>query len=167
MTLTTNKSFLSNNKFEFKINRLPNTVFFVQSVNLPTITLGNTTVASPYVTINRPSNLLTFEPLTINYIMDENMAVWFEIYDWIKALGNPTSLDKLGNLSISPTTQNSITSDAALIIKTNANNPNIIVNFKDIFPTDLSGVQFSTIDSQEFLTSSITFQYTYYTIEKI
>ena len=44
-----NKSFLSDNKFEFVIKRLPNLTFFVQSVNLPGITLLNTTINNPFV----------------------------------------------------------------------------------------------------------------------
>lgn len=166
-TTIPNKSFLPNNKYEFVITRLPNVVFFLQSINIPTITLGTTTTQTPFVQIPKPSNTLTFEQLTLNYIVDENMESWFEIYNWMMNLGNPTSLNKLGTLTKTTGKNNSITSDATLLIKTNSNNPNIKFTFHDIFPTDLTGVQLTSTEGQDFLTSSITFAYTYYEAEKI
>lgn len=163
----TNKSFLSNNKFEFVINRLPNVRFFVQSLNLPSISLLNTQVPNPYVTAQIPGNQLSFEQLTITYMMDESMGGWQEIYDWITNLGNPEGLDKLGTLTQVPGRKNSVTSDASLLIKTNANNPAIRIEFKDLFPGELGGVQFSSTDTQEFLTSTITFLYDYYTVTRL
>lgn len=163
----TNKSFLANNKYEFVIERLPNLVFFLQSVNVPDITLGSIVTSSPYAQIPRPSNLLSFGDLNLNYVVDENMESWFEIYNWIVNLGNPTSLDKLGKLTKVPGKKNSVMSDATLIVKSNANNPNIVFKFYDIFPTTLSGVQLTSSEGQEFLTSSITFTYTYYEASKI
>lgn len=166
-TTIPNKSFLSNNKYEFVITRLPNLVFFLQAINIPNITLGTTVTQTPFVQIPKPSNTLSFEPLTINYILDENMESWFEIYNWIVNLGNPEGLNKLGTLTKESGRKNSITSDATLLIKTNSNNSNIRFTFHDIFPTDLTGVQLTSTEGQEFLTSTITFSYTYYTAEKI
>jgi hypothetical protein len=163
----TNKSFLSNNKFEFVINRLPNVRFFIQSINLPSVGLLNTQVPNPYVTAQIPGNQLTFEGLTITYMMDENMAGWQEIYNWITNLGNPQGLDKLGTLTKVPGKTNSVTSDASLLIKTNANNPSIRIEFKDLFPSELGGVQFSSTESQDFLTSTISFLYDHYTVTRL
>lgn len=160
-----NKSFLSNNKYEFVIQRLPNVVFFVQSINLPNITLASTQTQSPFVQINTPGGILTFEQLTINYIVDEDMNSWREIYNWITALGNPTSKNKIGNLEFSPGKLNHITSNASLLVKSNSNNSNLKFTFNDLFPIELGGVQFSSIETQEFLTSSITFLYDYYTLD--
>lgn len=162
-----NKSFLSNNKFEFVINRLPNVRFFIQSINLPTISLLNTQVPNPYVTAQIPGNQLYFEGLTITYMMDENMGGWQEIYDWITNLGNPEGINKLGTLTRIPGQPNSVTSDASLLIKTNANNPAIRIEFKDLFPSELGGVQFSSTETQEFLTSTISFLYTHYTVTRL
>lgn len=163
----TNKSFLSNNKYEFVITRLPHVAFFVQSINLPAITLSSVQTPSPFTTLNKPGNILTYEPLTINYIVDEEMRSWTEIYDWVNALGNPTTQNKLGNLTYTPGQENSVTSDATLLVKSNANNPLLEFRFKDIFPTELTGVQFTSVETQEFLTSSITFGYNYYTVTRL
>lgn len=162
-----NKSFLSNNKFQFIISRLPNVEFFIQSINLPSLTLSTAETQTPFTRISTPGNILTFEPLIVNYIMDENMQAWFEIYDWVTQLGNPTHRDKLGNLTRTPGASNSVTSDIILTINTNANNPNIRVTFRDAYPTELSGVQFTSTEGQEFLTATINFAYTSYSAVKL
>lgn len=167
MTVISNKSFLPNNKYEFVIRRLPNVVFFLQGINIPNISLGTTTTTTPFIQIPKPSNTMTFEPLTINYVIDENMESWFEIYNWMINLGNPESLNKIGNLTTEVGRRNSVTSDATLLIKTNSNNSNIKLTFHDMFPTELAGVQLTSTEGQDFLTSTVTFSYTYYTAEKI
>lgn len=160
-----NKSFLSNNKYEFVIKRLPNLTFFVQSINLPGITLLNTSVNNPFVLTPLPGNQLVFGQLTANFIVDENMEAWTEIYYWITQLGNPVTKDKIGTLTKTPGKNNSITSDATLIIKTNANNPNKKISFYDLFPVEIGEINFTSVDSgQEFNTTSVIFGYTYYTI---
>ena len=50
-TLTTtpvNRSFLSNNKFDFILRRIPNFTYFVQAVNLPSLSLQSTTINTPF-----------------------------------------------------------------------------------------------------------------------
>lgn len=162
-----NRSFLSNNKYQFVIDRLPSVVFFLQSINLPSISLSNTVTPSPYVEIKKPGGLIRYEDLTLNYMIDEDMTSWFEIYNWMNNLGNPETLDKIGTLTRIPGKKNSIYSDASLLIKTNSNNSNIKITFYDIFPTDLGGIQLTSIEGQDFLTSTITFAYTYFKAEKI
>lgn len=167
MALTENKSFLPNNKYSFVINRLPNFTYFVQSVNMPSITLNPVVTNSPFVAINKPSNTLVFEQLQVTYVVDEDMASWFEIYDWVKAVGNPESTDKIGNLTTELGYRNSIVSDATLFIKTNSNNDNIKVTFKDMFPIELTGFPLNSAEGQDFQTTSVTFSYNYYTAEKL
>jgi hypothetical protein len=166
-TIPDNKSFLSNNKFDFTLERIPNFTFLVQSASLPSMSLASSNFQTPLVNIQIPGTMLTFAPLTISFIVDENMESWYEIYNWMFQLGNPEELNKIGNLTGVPGALNNIVSDANLIIKTNSNNPNWRVRFHDLFPTDIGEINFSTIDTQEFITSSATFAYTYYELERI
>jgi len=163
----TNKSFLSNNKYEFVIERLPHVTFFVQSIVIPDVNLGGTQVSSPFVTIPLPGDTLVYTELQLTYIMDEDMKSWREIYEWMFNLGNPESRDKIGNLTQIPGKRNSVTSDASLLIKSNANNPRIKFTFYDMFPTSLGGITLSSTEGQEFLTSTISFLYSYYKVESI
>ena len=166
-TIPTNRSFLSNNKFDFVLNRIPNFTFLVQSVNLPGISLGLTEVPTSATTLRIPGTIVNFSSVSLSFIVDEGMQSWYEIYNWITRLGNPTSSAKQLGFSQEPGGDNYITSDASLLIKTNANNPSWRVDFFEMFPTDLSDINFSTTESQEFITSSATFNYTYYTVTNL
>lgn len=162
-----NKSFLSNNKFEFSLDRIPNFTFLVQSINLPSITLQSTQVNSPFTALKVPGNIIVFNTMTVTFMLDEDMRSWYEIYDWITNLGNPTGFDKRGRLTGESGSNTDIYSDGTLLIKTNSNNPNWKVTFTDMYPTDIGEIQFSATESQEFLTSSVSFDYTYYEFAKV
>ena len=157
-----NRSFLSNNKFDFSLKRIPNFTFFVQSVNLPGLTLQSTQVNTPFAAVSIPGDIITFGTLSLSFIVDEDMQSWYEIYNWIFQLGNPKSFDKLGSLTQDPGKTNAI-----LFIKSNANNPMWKITFNEIYPTDLGGIDFTTTDNQEFVTSTATFNYTYYELTPV
>lgn len=162
-TIPDNKSFLSNNKFEFVLDRIPNFTFFVQTITIPSVTLVSTVVPSPTTSLSIPGNQLSFNEVSIGFIIDENMESWYEIYNWMYQLGNPESFDKRGELTGEPGSYTHIYSDASLLIKTNSNNPNKKITFYDMYPIDLSEVQFTTIDTgQDFISASVTFSYNYF-----
>ena len=157
-----NNSFLSNNKYRFVIDRLPHFTFFVQTISLPSMALNSTLVTNPTVAIPVPGNQLSFGPLVLSFIVDEDLQGWFEIYNWMVQLGNPESFDKLGTLTKVAGQNNSVTSDATLLVKTNSNLDNWNFVFKDIFPTDLAELAFSSIEGQDFQSSQVTFSYSHF-----
>jgi hypothetical protein len=164
-TLPANRSFLSNNKFDFVLRRIPNFTYFVQAVNLPSLSLQSTTVNTPFSALSVPGNQISFGTLSLTFIVDEDMQSWYELYSWIFKLGNPKGFDKRGGLKDKDNLIDSVTSDATLFIKTNANNPNFKIEFYGAYPTELGDMQFSSVDNQEFITSTATFNYTYYEAE--
>jgi len=161
-TIPANRSFLSNNKFDFVLRRIPNFTYFVQAVNLPSLSLQSTTINTPFSALSVPGNQISFGTLSLTFIVDEDMQSWYELYNWIFKLGNPKSFDKRGGLKDNDELLNSVTSDATLFIKTNANNPNFKIEFYGVYPTELGDMQFSAVDNQDFITSTATFNYTYY-----
>ena len=161
-TVPVNKSFLSNNKFEFVLNRIPNFTFFVQGVNLPGLVLQSSSINTPFSAVSIPGNQITFGTLSLSFIVDEDMQSWYELYSWIFQLGNPKGYNKVGTLTGQPGSVTSTTSDATLILKSNANNPNFQFNFFDVYPTELGDMSFTTTDNQEFVTSTATFNYGFY-----
>jgi hypothetical protein len=163
-----NKSFLSNNKFDFVLKRIPNFTFLVQGVNLPGLTLQSSSINTPFSAVSIPGNQITFGSLSLTFMVDEDMQAWYELYDWIIQLGNPKGYNKIGNLTREPGFINSTTSDAILYVKTNSNNPNFKFNFIDVYPTELGEMNFTSSDNgQEFITSTATFNYGYYEAVKI
>jgi len=166
-TVPTNKSFLSNNKFEFVLGRIPNFTFFVQGVNLPGMSLQSSSINTPFSAVSIPGNQITFGTLSLSFIVDEDMQSWYELYNWIIQLGNPKGYNKVGTLTGQPGSVTSTTSDATLILKSNANNPNFQFNFFDVYPTELGDMSFTTTDNQEFVTSTATFNYGFYEAVRI
>ena len=58
-----------------------------------------------------------------------------------------------------------IYSDGTLQVLTSSNTPNFKLKFKDLWPYQLSDLQFDATDSDvEYLTSEVTFKYTIYDI---
>ena len=161
-TTPVNKSFLSNNKFDFVLKRIPNFTYLVQSVNLPGLTLQSSSINTPFSAVSIPGNQITFSSLSLTFLVDEDMQSWLELYNWIVQLGNPKGYNKVGTLTGKPGSVTSTTSDATLLIKTNANNSNFKIDFYGVYPTDLGDMQFSAVENQEFITSTATFNYTYY-----
>lgn len=161
-TIPTNRSFLSNNKFDFVLKRIPNFTYLVQGVNLPGLALQSSSINTPFSAVSIPGNQITFGSLSLTFMVDEDMQTWLELYNWIVQLGNPKGYNKIGTLTGKPGSITSITSDATLFIKSNANNPNLRFDFVDVYPTELGEMSFTTTDNQEFVTSTATFNYGYY-----
>ena len=157
-----NRSFLSNNKFDFVLKRIPNFTFLVQGVNLPGLTLQSSSINTPFSAVSIPGNQITFGSLSLTFMVDEDMQSWYELYNWIVQLGNPKGYNKVGTLTGKSGSVTSTTSDATLYVKTNSNNPNFQFNFIDVYPTELGEMSFATTDNQEFITSTATFNYGYY-----
>ena len=135
-TLTTtpaNRSFLSNNKFDFILRRIPNFTYFVQAVNLPSLSLQSTTINTPFSALSVPGNQISFGTLSLTFIVDEDMESWLELYNWIVQLGNPKGYNKVGTLTGKPGSVTSTTSDATLFIKSNSNNANLKFEFVDVY----------------------------------
>jgi|TARA_R100000081_G_C4781791_1_gene151975 hypothetical protein len=169
-----NTSYLSPLGFRFVLNRTPNTNYFVQNVRLPTLTLGQFDLEDPFVKLPTPGTKLSFEPLDITFLVDEDMSNYLEIHAWLRGLGFPETFDQYGNFIRNNQTRSALTeasavfSDGTLMVLSNHQNGNIKVIFEDMFPIALSDLSFdSTLTDVEYLRATVTFRYKLYTIEKL
>ena len=148
--------------FRFLLTRTPNITYFCQSVNLPDINLGEMEQPTPFVPIKRPGNSFTYGDLDISFIVDENMENWREIHNWMRSLKN---IDDYEEVEGNPTYH---FSDARLMLLNSSMTANLEVEFKDIFPKSLSGINFtSSTDDTEPVICNATFAFTSYDIRKI
>lgn len=154
-----NISFLSPLGFKFTIKKAPHVNFFVQSVNLPSISLGEADVETPFSKIPFPGTKLTFGNLSVTFKVDEDMKNYLEMFNWMKELGFPDNFaqyQSIANRAIY--SGEGVFSDITLIILTSAMNPNLEVTFVDCFPVDLSELSFdSTAADVDYLTATVTF----------
>ena len=141
---------LADVQFKFDIAALPNTSFFIQTVNLPGITLEAQVMATPQLqNFSRHTGVITYEALDVTFMIDEYLKNWQEIYEWM-----------IGE-------ENKYTS-AVLTILSSAMNPTMEIHFKEIFPTSLSAISFdSTTTDPVYQVATISFNYTEYIIKNL
>lgn len=164
-TIPQNTSFLQSTKYTFVIPNLPFARYFCQSINLPGVTSNEVEVATPFSNTYRHPTKMAFEPFTISFLIDEDIRTWEETYKWIVSLTRPESYGQyIKNLSKDATAYQ----DGLLTINTNSNLPNLRINFRNVFPTSLTGIQFGTMNSAEnTLTADVTFRYDLFEIQRI
>ena len=167
----TNRNYLAPVGFKFCLPSLPTVDFYCQAANVPTISAGYPTVATPFHDYSVPPDKMDFEELTIRFLVDEDMKNFSAIQNWIRGLTKPESFAQVNEyLDAGPYQQpgqrylNEM-QDATLVILTSNYNPNISIKFQGIFPISLTGLNFDvdTNDIQYF-TAEATFKYSIYNI---
>ena len=179
--------YASPTQFKFNIIKLPKVEFFCTAVNLPGISLGGTMVQeTPLKDIPLPGDKLDYSPLVMTFMVDENLENYREIHGWLVGLGFPIDrkefrdllrsgadrfptstganhLTDPGKVKYKATSTGGVYSDATLNILTSKNTQNIEVRFSDVFPTELTGLQYDQQATDvAYLTATVTMQYKIY-----
>ena len=184
----TKLDYTSPTQFRFLINQLPKVQYFTVSANVPGITLGDATYATPLKDIPLPGEKLTYDDLNITFIVDENLENYIEIHNWLASLGFPKNREQFkthrsatSNLpkatvgtsgdigDVKPISSDSpMFSDSVLTVLSNKNNPVVECRFEDCFPTSLSSLDYSQNQTDvEYLTAEVTFKYKIYEIKTL
>ena len=172
-------------QFRFLINQLPKVQYFTTEANVPGMTLSEGQFNTPLKDIELLGDKLTYEDLTIKFIVDENLENYIEMHTWLTGIGFPKDRKQFSEFrsvtsNMSTTTRGeskdigdvrastpelAMTSDAVMTILTNKNNPVVECRFKDVFPTSLSGLTYSQNQTDvDYLTADVNFKYTIYEI---
>lgn len=164
----TNVNFLAPTNFRFFIKKSPNVNFFIQKATIPSVTLGSISQPTPLISIPQPSDQLQYSPLSITFIVDEDLRNYLEIYDWLLGLGFPETSTQYANLqSKSRISGEGIISDISVNVLNSAKNPNFEFIFMDAFPIQLGSLNFSVTETGiEYLTVDATFDYRSFTINR-
>ena len=159
-----NTSILQLTKFTFVIPDKPFLKYFCQTVQIPSVGTNEIEVPTPFSMTYRLGENLRFDPLVITAMMDEDLRVWQETYDWLKSLTRPTNFGEYPRKTQKDTTP--LYFDGYLTVNTNANNPNIRIMFRNCHPTSIGIVNFDTkVDADSIPTADFTFRYDYFEIE--
>lgn len=147
--------------FQFSMKRCPHVTFFCQSANLPSISVSVINQPTRFVNIPHAPGIPEFDDLTINFIVDEELTNWMELYEWIRSTVHTDDHREYEKA-------NEHYTDATLTILNSAMNPKIRVEFYNLLPVNLSGLEFdSTTTSPDALIGTATFRYTNYEITKL
>jgi hypothetical protein len=164
----TNINPLNPNGYRFVIQKLPALTYFSQQVNLPGITLGEPEFANPFASVPVPGDRLTYDALTLEFLVDEDMKNYLAVHNWIVALGFPQTYQQYINFTNQDdiSTLNELAtnySDGTLQILGNSNIVSKTVQFIDLFPTSLESLTFqSTSTDVNYLVGRATFRFSYY-----
>lgn len=145
-------NYLPTNVFQLKIPDLPNVSFYAQEVNLPSIGVPATEVPFPGTNNKISGNTVEFSPLTVTFIVDEEMANYEEVWKWVEGQRlNSANSEKYANYQV----------DASLHVMTANSTTNRIFTFEGLFPTRLEELQFRTTEATTtFLTCTAQFEFT-------
>jgi len=178
--------YLSPTQFRFGINQLPKVEFFVQTCNLPGLSMGNTEIANPFKNIPIMGDKIEYEDLSLTFLVDEYLENYLELHKWITGIGFPENRSEFRKhrdvTSNTPagggTPQTDVIgaavadkamySDAYLMILSNKNNPIVEIDFKNVFPTSIGNLQFDGgATDVEYLTCDVNFKYQIYEIRTL
>ena len=163
-----NKNFLSPLNFRFQLKRAPNLNFFIQKINLPGMAIPETEQPNPFVSIPRSGDHIEYDTLTATFKVDEDLANYLEIHDWLRGLGFPESYSEYEKLSRGNSFEGKgIHSDITLLILNSTKLPNFEINFVKCFPVSLSELIFDTTTTDvDYLEATVEFRYDLYNIIK-
>ena len=164
--LPSNLSYLSPIGFRFSLANFPDVNYFCQAANIPGISLSTIILPIPLKDIEDPGDNVSYEELTIRFIVDENMKNWISIFDWITALGFPTKeLQRERQLR----EQNmELRTDAVSTVLTSNMNAQMNIKFQGCFPLNLSSIQFdSSLTDVDYVTADVSFRYDIYEIQNL
>jgi hypothetical protein len=183
--------YASPTQFRFGIHQLPKVEFFAISATIPAIALSDVVIPTPFKSIPMMGDQLTFDNLTVSFIVDEFLENYLSIHEWMTAIGFPKNRKQFSdfktNISNTPSTarsaaststdigdvkaaspNNALFSDATLTILSNKNNPIVNVFFRDLYPVAMTALDYNQQATDvEYITASIDFAYQIYEIEAI
>lgn len=155
-------NFLQNNGFLFSLERLPQTMFRVVACDVPSISVPPPQAGTQGATQYFPGGFTEFEDLTMDFLVDEDLKNYEEIYHWItqqryfirdgyKPKGNNDEL---------------MVSDGTLVTMLNSSYPNRVFSFKNMFPITIGNLHFDTsVTEPTPVSCQVTFKYSYFVLE--
>ena len=176
-------------QFRFKMTKLPEVEFFVQTANIPGISLGSTSFETPLKDIAGVGDKVTYQTLDVSFLVDENLNNYKELHDWITGIGFPqdhkqfsdllaTGSDRfpgstastaaVGSGTPAPLSEGGIYSDATLTVLNSKNIAKTEIRFQNVYPVTLGGLSYDIkANDVSYLQVNASFNYMYYDIVQI
>lgn len=150
---------------ELVVRRLPDVEFFCQQVTLPGISSRPAIQHNPLVPIPHTPDVADFSPLQVTFIVDEWLANYSSVFDWVVRLTFPESSEQYASIA-EPSLQltgEGVRSDLSIFMRDSKGRARIEVILHDAFPVSISDVVLDSRDTTtQFMTATATFYYTRY-----
>ena len=156
-----NTNLLQPTKFLLSFDRISTVQYFCQTVNIPSITLGEVPRATPFLDLYSPGTKLTYDPLDIEFIIDEDLETWKNLYHWFISIADPDGFEKRDGTKERQRFKH--LSDATLTVLSALNNPILRIQFRNCFPLTMGQIDFDTkLNADSIVTVRATFRYESY-----
>ena len=159
-----NRNFLSPIGFKFSLAKFPKISYFCQTANIPSMNLSIQQQSTPFRSLPL-EGFIEYDPLTLSFLVDENLENYLILHNWIRALGTPD--DTLERRSYKLKMQqefgkdnNDLYADGTLMVLNSNFNHNFDVVFEDLMPIGLNALEFNaTVDGTEYAMAQVSFRY--------
>jgi len=178
--------YASATQFKFGIHQLPKVEFFTLSANVPGISAGTVTQATPFKDIPLMGEKLDYANLSISFIVDEYLENYISLHNWMVGIGFPEKREQFqiyrDVTSDTPASGKTppvdligkavpdiaLFSDAFIQILSNKNNPIVEVNFENAFPISLSALDYTqNATDVDYMVATADFAYQIYEIKTL
>jgi len=150
------RNFTNSSNFLFGTTLLDEEVIMnIQDVNLPGISMSHSPLSSQTNLGYIQGDTLTYSPLNVNVILDENMEVWTKIVQTMK------------NMSEDDGTAEEIHSNSWLIIENNNHEPLIRIDFYNTIIESFGDITFTSTSENEELLMDVNFLYDHYEVSSL
>lgn len=158
---TDNQNYLKATSFQFKLQKAPKMTYNCQMGPLPGLSFDNIPVFSGggnTIPLHLAATNPTYDELNLTFLIDEKLENWLEIHNWMTSTQNAKEFENVEGTIDGM-------SDGTLILLSSAYNPLVQINFYNMFPKSITGIDFdSTSTDSEPLTSTVTFAYQAYDV---
>ena len=154
--LPSNRNFLTPVGFKLILQRFGGVDFFCQSASIPEVAMPTIEIATPFRGVPIiPGGGVEYGDLSVRFIVDEDLANYMAVWNWIRDNGNAESFDGEGEGY----------SDGILQVLTSNFNTKFNVKFERLMPVSLTSIPFDfSVGEIDFFTANVTFKYTRYTV---
>lgn len=142
--------------FELNIVKIPNLTYFLHDVNIPSISLPNKTMETPFSMIPQHGDKLDFESLNVRFLIDEKLENYKSLYEWIMLCGFPNNYKEVNQwrtkwFDYRPELNDSeygLKSDATLSLRKDNGEVCAVFHFEDLVITSLGSVPLTSENSE-------------------
>jgi hypothetical protein len=125
-------------------------------MSIPSISLEATPQITRFADVKHPGDKLVFTPLSLTFLVDEDLLNYTEISDWLISIRD-TEYEKIDETI----------SDSKILIHNSSHALVGTYTFKDSFPINLSSLELTTTDAGiVFPTATVDFEYTSFHFER-
>jgi len=141
---------LENVKFKFEIPELENVNYWMQSVTLPSMQIEGGALPGMRRDIPIPGSKMDFENLVINFIVDQDLANYEEIFNWFQRIQTARKVSDM-------------ISNCSLHFLDGDNNVNRTLMFVGAYPLVMTELAMTSDDSDVLpVLCSVTFNYQHF-----